>query len=445
MATTTWTGEEVTVPGVQWTNWVGDQRCSPAEIARPRSRQELVATIAGAAAAGQTVKVAGSGHSFTDAALTDGVLVQMEALDRVLECDPKTGLVKVEAGIVLRDLNEELHRRGRAMANLGDIDKQTAGGAISTATHGTGAKLQNMSAQLASIELVTAAGETIELSEHNDPDAFRAARVGIGALGAIYALTLRTVPMFKLHRVDEIVPIDSVLADFERAADANEHFEFFTFPYSGSAITIRRNRSEAPLKPRSKLTLTIDAKVVEPVFATGLLKLGKRWPTLIPHINRRLSPLLAEGDYVDYSHRALTSERNIRFTEMEYAIPREHGPEVIRRVLDWIHSNRFPTSFPLECRVVAADDALLSPSHGRDTCYVAVHQFRGMEWRPYFEAVEAIAGEYGGRPHWGKRHNLSKATLAERYPRFGDFLAVRDRVDPDRVFANDYTRRCLGD
>jgi FAD-linked oxidoreductase len=425
-------------------NWAGDQRCAPAEIARPRNRDELVATIARAADAGRTVKVAGSGHSFTEAALTDGVLVQIEGLNRVLESDAESGLVKVEAGIVLRDLNEQLHRRGRAMANLGDIDKQTIAGAISTATHGTGSRLANISGQIAAIELVTAAGDVVELSEASDPDGFRAARVGIGALGAISTVTLQTVPAFALHRVDEVLALDAVLDDFERLAEDNAHFEFFTFPYSDRAVTIRRNHTDAPLRPQSRLALAFDAKVLQPVFANALFSLAARRHSLIPAINRRLAPLIAEGDYVDQSYRVFSSERTIRFTEMEWALPREHGPEFVRRVLDWIAANTFPTTFPLEIRTVAADDALLSPSHERATVYVAVHQYRGMDWRPYFEAVQAIAGDYDGRPHWGKRHMLTHETLAERYPRFDDFLAVRDRFDPDRVFANDYTRRCLG-
>ena len=146
----------------------------------------------------------------------------------------------------------------------------------------------------------------------------------------------------------------------------------------------------------------------------------------------------------DHSYNIFSSERTIRFTEMEWAIPRANGPEAVRRVLDWVAAERYPVAFPLECRVVAADDALLSPSFERDVFYVAVHQYRGMEWRPYFEAVQSIMGEYGGRPHWGKRHMLTADVLAARYPRFADFVAVRDRLDPGRAFANAYAERCLG-
>lgn len=430
----------------EWRNWAGDQACTPASVQRPRTRDELVEAIGRAVAAGRTVKVPGSGHSFTEAALTDGVMVDLSNLGRVLDADVSSGLVRVEGGIVLRQLNRELHARGLAMANLGDIDKQTISGAISTATHGTGTRLVNISAQVVAVELVTASGEVVELrpEDADGGTALRAARVGIGALGAISAVTLRTVPAFALHRVDEPLPLDRVLGDFDALADANDHFEFFVFPYTDQALTIRRNRTDASLRPRSRLNVLINETVMQNKVGDWLFRLTRRWPALIPRLTKISARFLSEGDYIDHSFEIFSSERTIRFTEMEWAIPRADGPRAVRRVLDWIASERYPVAFPLECRVVAADDALLSPSFDRDTFYIAVHQYRGMEWRPYFEAVQSIMGEYGGRPHWGKRHMLDAGVLATRYPRFGDFLAVRDRLDPGRTFANAYTERCLG-
>jgi L-gulonolactone oxidase len=398
-----------------------------------------------AAAAGRTVKVRGRGHSFSEAALTDGVMIDLSALNRVLDADPASGLVKVEGGIALHDLNRELHALGRAMANLGDIDKQTIAGAISTATHGTGAGLQNIPAQVAAVELVTAAGEVVSLSEATDPDGFRAARVGLGALGVISAVTLKTVPAFALHRVDEPLPVSQVLDGFDGLARANDHFEFFVFPYTSTALTVRRNRTDAPLRPRSRLNVAFNEKFLQNTVGDKLFALTRARPKLIPTLTKISASVLSEGDYVDHSFKVFSSEREIRFTEMEYGIPLAHGPEAVRRVLGWVSSHRYPVAFPLECRVVASDDALLSPSHGRETFYVAVHQYRGMEWRRYFDAVESIMGEYGGRPHWGKRHTLSRDVLAGRYPRFADFLAVRERLDPGRRFANEYTRQCLGE
>jgi L-gulonolactone oxidase len=427
---------------VSWHNWAGDQVCRPASTARPASLSELLETVGAAPA----VKVRGSGHSFSEAALTDGVMIDLGAMDRVLDVDLASGLVKVEGGIPLRQLNHALDAHGLALANLGDIDRQTISGAISTATHGTGAQLPNISAQVSEVELATGSGELVRLGA-NDPDgglALRAARVGIGALGAIAAVTLRTVPAFALHRVDEPVALDRVLGDFDTFAAENDHFEFFVFPYTEQALTIRRNRTEAPLRPRSKLNVLINETLLQNQVGDWLFRLTRRFPALIPGLTKTSAWFLSEGDYIDQSFKIFSSERTIRFTEMEWAIPRASGPAAVRQVLDWIAAERYPVAFPIECRVVAADDALLSPSFERDTFYIAIHQYRKMEWRPYFEAVQTIMGEYGGRPHWGKRQMLGAAELASRYPRFGDFLAVRDRLDPNRVFANAYTERCLG-
>jgi L-gulonolactone oxidase len=428
---------------VTWTNWAGDQSCTPAEQIWPRSREELADAIGRAAAAGRRVKVAGSGHSFTECALTDGVMVHLDALDRVLENDGE--LVKVQAGIVLRRLSEQLAQRGRALANLGDIDKQTIAGAISTATHGTGARLPNISAQVAALELVDGSGRVVELTPAGDLDALRAARVGIGALGAVSAVTLRTVPAFTLHRVDEVRDLEQVMAGFDSDVQENDHYEFFVFPYARNACVVRRNRTDAPPRPRGPASRFVSEQLLGYYLADGLFRLTRRFNALIPRLNSVAAHFVSEGEYVDASYRVFSSERRLRWTEMEYALPREHGLAVVRRVLEWVRRHRFPVAFPLECRVVAADDALLSPSFERDTFYLAVHQYKGMEWRPYFEAVEAIAAEHGGRPHWGKRHSLDRAALAGVYPRFDDFLAVRERLDPGRVFASDYTRRCLGD
>ena len=437
-------GRTPTGTAQEWRNWAGDQSCRPAETVAPRSREELAAAVAAASESGRSISVPGSGHSFTEAAITDGTMIRIEALDRLLEADPGSGLVRVEAGTVLADLNEKLHALGLAMPNLGDIDRQTIAGAISTATHGTGAELRNISAAVEGVEIVTADGSVRELTPGSDPDALRAARVGVGALGALSAVTLRTVPAFVLHRIDEPRPVDQVLASFTDLASANDHFEFFVFPYTETALTIRRNRTERAPKPRGPVRRYLGDVVLENGVGDLALRLARRRRAWIPRVTQLAARVMSQGQHLDRSYRIFANHRTIRFTEMEYALPREHGPDAVRRVLDLIRAERIEVAMPIECRVVAADDALLSPSHERDTTYVAVHQFNGMEWRPYFEAVEEIMDSYGGRPHWGKRHFQTAATLAERYPRWADFQAVRDELDPGRAFSNEYAARVLG-
>ena len=430
--------------GMTWRNWAGDQACRPFERLRPRRTEDLAEGIGAAVAAGRKVTVAGSGHSFTEAAMTNGTMIDVGELHGVIDADGVSGLVKVGAGTVLAELNEELSRLGLAMENLGDIDRQTIAGAISTGTHGTGAKLRNISSQVEALELVLADGSTRVLSADSDPDLLRAARVGIGALGAISAVTLRCLPAFVLHRVDARFPREEVLDTFSERADAHEHFELFTFPYADSALVLERNRTEAPARPRGRGAAFLNDIVLENWALEAISAAGKVMPRAIPSFSRLAAWLASGSTSIDRSDRIFANERRVRFTEMEYGVPREDGPEALRRVIDWVRSTRYPVFFPIEMRVTAGDDALLSPSHERDTAYIAVHQYRGMEWRPYFEAVEAIMNEYGGRPHWGKRHFQTATTLAERYPRWAEFQTVREQLDPSHVFTNEYAERVLG-
>ncbi|HEV7770995.1 MAG TPA: D-arabinono-1,4-lactone oxidase [Solirubrobacterales bacterium] len=427
-----------------WTNWAGDQTCRPVEVVRPRGREELAEAIAAAAAAGRKVSVAGSGHSFTEAAMTDGTMLRIEALSGVIDADPGSGLVKVAGGTVLADLNEELSRLGLAMENLGDIDTQTISGAISTGTHGTGARLRNISAQVEGLELVLGDGSVRQLGAATHPELLRAARVGVGALGAISAVTLRCVPAFVLERVDTPRPREEVLDSFQERADANDHYELFTFPYADTALVLERNRTEAPPHPRGRVPVYLNDVVLENWALGALSATGRRFPGQIPRLARLAARVASGSRAVDRSDRIFANERRVRFTEMEYGVPREHGPEAVRRVVEWVRSNRYPVFFPIEMRVAAGDDALLSPSHQRDTVYIAVHQYQGMEWRPYFEAIEAIMDSYGGRPHWGKRHFQTAATLAPRYPAWAEFQRARDELDPGRTFTNEYAERVLG-
>jgi L-gulonolactone oxidase len=417
-----------------WTNWTGDQRCAPESIERPRSEEELAAAVARAA----RVRVAGSGHSFSDAACTDGVLIDIRRMDRVLAQDGE--LVTVEGGITLHELGERLAERGLAMENQGDIDRQTLAGALSTATHGTGARFANLSAQVAGMRLVTSAG-VVELSEGDD---LRAARVGIGALGAISAVTLRCVPLFTIRRVDEPRPLEETLARLDELADGNDHFEFFAFPYDDTALVRVSERGQMEPEPAPAWKLYLQEALLENRVVDLGSRLGRRFPRLIPAIHRGYGRALSRQVRTDRGYRVYASRRDVRFTEMEYGIPREHGVEAIRRVIDLVRRRRLPITFPIEVRVTAPDDAFLSTAAGRATAYVAVHQYRGMEFESYFRGVERIMDDYGGRPHWGKRHYQSAATLRPRYPDWDRFQAVRARLDPEGRFQNDYTERVLG-
>ncbi|MGH2903954.1 MAG: D-arabinono-1,4-lactone oxidase [Solirubrobacteraceae bacterium] len=428
----------------EWSNWAGDERCRPAAVELPASIEELAAAILRAGARDLRVRVAGAGHSFSDIALTDGVQLRLDRLTRVLDVDRSSGLVRVQAGITIRALSRRLAEHGLALENLGDIDSQTLAGAISTATHGTGARLANISAQVAELTLVLADGSTRRCAEEIDGDIFRAARVGLGALGVVAEVTLRCVPAFTLRGVDAPAPLADTLARFEQLALEHDHFEFFVFPHASTALTRTNNRTEEPQRPRGRVSAYAN-DVLLTNHAFGLVcRAGRRFPRRIPELNRLVTRLAGAGTRVDRSDRIFASPRLVRFTEMEYALPRGRTPEAVRRVLEMIERRGFAVPFPIEVRTVAPDDALLSTAAGRESGFVAVHMYRAMAWEPYFREVEAIMDELGGRPHWGKRHFQTAASLRSRYPEWDRFQAVRARLDPEGRFGNAYTERVLG-
>jgi L-gulonolactone oxidase len=428
----------------RWRNWAGDERCLPATLERPGSIEQLSAAIERARNSGLRLRAVGSGHSFSDIACSDGAMLSLERLARVLDVDRPARLVRVQAGITISELSRCLSGHGLAMENLGDIDVQSIAGAISTATHGTGSQLRNISSQVSELTLALANGSTLVCSAQRDPEVFRAARVGLGALGVVAEVTLRCVPAFTLRGVDAPAPLADTLERFEELALGNDHFEFFAFPHSDTALTRTNNRTDEPPRPRSRPSAYAN-DVLLTNHAFGLLcAAGRRFPERIPQINRLVTRLAGSSVRVDRSADIFASPRLVRFTEMEYALPRENTPAAVRQVMDAIERHGFAVPFPIEVRTVAADDAFLSTAAGRASGFLAVHMYRGMEWRPYFHAVEAIMQGLGGRPHWGKRHFQTAATLRPRYPDWDRFQAVRARLDPDGLFANAWTDRVLG-
>ncbi|HMH47105.1 MAG TPA: FAD-binding protein, partial [Solirubrobacteraceae bacterium] len=289
------------VSAAEWRNWAGDQRCAPAAVRSPASTEQLSAAIEQAARRGLRVRVAGAGHSFGDVALTDGLMLKLDHLGSVLDVDGSSGLVRVQAGITIRDLSRQLATHGLALENLGDIDAQSVAGAISTATHGTGARFRNLSAQVSELTLVLADGSTLVCSSERDPETFRAARVGLGALGAIAEVTLQCVPAFTLHGVDAPAPLSDTLARFEELALANDHFEFFVFPHADTALTRTNNRTAQAPRPRRRLSAYVnDVLLTNRAFELFCLA-GRRFPGRIPQLNRLVTGLAGRSERVDSS------------------------------------------------------------------------------------------------------------------------------------------------
>ena len=405
----------------------------------------MAAIVRTAAEAGQRVKVIGGGHSFTDVAMTDGHLLSLDAMNRVIGVGGRDGLdVTVQAGIHLYELNEQLAKHGLAMPNLGDIDRQSIAGAVSTATHGTGAGLGNIATMIVGLELVTGDGSIRRADEATDPDLLRVARVGLGALGILTEVTLRCVPAFNLHAVETIEPLADVLADFDAVMHSTDHVEFYWFP-GGRRVQLKRNtRTNAPAAPQSKAAYIRDKWIGENLAFGTVCRIGRRFPAAAPKIAKLITSSASERDLVDRSDKIFCSPRKVRFLEMEYGVPLDVVPEAIGRINSLVGSLPFPPMFPIEVRVSQADDIPLSTAQGRASGWIAIHQYIGAPYESYFQAVEQIMNDYDGRPHWGKMHFQSAATLVSRYPEWDVFQAARAKLDPTGTFANAYTDRVLG-
>lgn len=429
-----------------WTNWAGTYTVAPQVIAHPKDAGEVSEHIRSAAERELSVKAVGSGHSFTDIAATRGVMLQLDQLRGVLSADRETGLVTVAAGTPLGELNSVLWDLGLSMTNLGDVDVQTVSGALSTGTHGTGQRLGGLATQIRGLELVTADGDLLRCSAEENPEVFAAARIGLGALGVITSITLQCEPAFALHAEERPARYDDVIDGLDDAVDANDHYEFYWFPHTRRVLTKANNRVPLAdgLDPVGRFRGWLDDEFLSNTVYEGINRLTTRRPRLIRPANRLAARALSAREYTDRSYRVFASPRRVRFREMEYAIGRASLGHVIAEIEDWLRRSGERIGFPVEVRFAAADDIPLSTAYGRDTCYVAVHQYHRRPYQPYFLAVEQIMRSVGGRPHWGKLHYRTADNLAPEYERFDEFLAVRDRLDPDRRFGNDYLRRVLG-
>jgi FAD-linked oxidoreductase len=436
-------------PGREWRNWSRTVSARAEHYWRPRDVAEVVRVVRWAGRAGRHVRVVGGGHSFTAAAATDGVLLNLDRLDAVESVDrrPDGAHVTVGAGIRLRALNRALAARGLAMENLGDIDRQSIAGAISTGTHGTGARLGGLATQVVGLRLVTADGEVREADADRDPELFEAARLGLGTIGVLVAVTLRVVPAFALRAREEVLDLDDVLDHLDGPdgwVATTDHVDAFWFPYTRRALVKRNDRVQGDGPGLSPVRRWVD----DELLSNGVFELSNRLaaaaPRAVPAINAVAARALSGRTYCAPSADVFVTPRRVRFREMEYGVPRAALRDVVGEIDAWLRRTREPVPFPVEIRFAAADDVWLSTAYGRESAYVAVHQYHRMPHERYFDAVEAIVAAVDGRPHWGKLHGLGADRLAELYPRFEDFGAVRRAHDPTGLFTNEYADRVLG-
>ncbi|MET0419021.1 MAG: D-arabinono-1,4-lactone oxidase [Actinoplanes sp.] len=424
----------------RWINWGGNQQSLAVDVLTPGTVDEVAAQVKEASGTGRRVKAVGSGHSFTSIAVANDQRMVLHRLSDLVSIDGP--LVTVQAGMPLTKLNAILADHGLAMPNLGDIDVQTVAGAISTGTHGTGIEHATLASCVESVKLVTGNGEVLTVGK--DDEIFPAARLGLGALGILVEVTLRCVEAFTLLADERPMPLPEVLAGLDDWIPANEHVEFYWYPYTDRAQLKINKRVPANDRPLSPVRGWLDDEFLANTLFQGVNRLGRAVPATVPAISAIAARALTARTYTNRSDRVFCTPRRVRFTEMEYEIPRAALPEVLDALPRIIGSLPFKVQFPVEVRFTGPDDVWLSHGYDRQSAYVAVHQYIGVAYEPYFRAVEAVCQPLGGRPHWGKLHYRTADDLRPVYPKFDDFVAVRDRLDPARVFANDYLDRVLG-
>ena len=393
-----------------WTNWSGSVQCAPTAIIEPQSESELIDAIRQSAS---TIRVRGTGHSFVPLCAADDQLISLDQYQGIVAIDAPAGTATVRAGTKIHQLGVPLLEAGLAMTNMGDIDRQSIAGAISTGTHGTGRTLGSISTQVAALRLITASGDIVECSPAMEPNIFKAAQVSLGALGVISQVTLRLLPAYRLHEQSWAEPFAECVAQLEERVAQNRHFEFFWVPQH-------------------------DVCAIKTLNVTELPSLSQ--PAAKPAVAGRLARYIGE-ERIDWSYRVFPSERNLKFNETEFALPAQQGPSCLTE-LRTLMQTRYPdVAWPIEYRTLAADDIWLSPAYGRDTVTISVHQAADLPHRPFFDDVEAIFRNYGGRPHWGKMHTHRAAELSALYPQWDAFQQVRRQLDPHSRFLNDYLRQ----
>jgi FAD-linked oxidoreductase len=427
---------------MSWTNWAGTATSRPRRVLRPTSPEEVADAVVAARADGLRVKMPGSGHSFTDIAVTDGMLLDPTALTGITRVDREAMTVTALAGTTLRQLNAALDVLGLALHNMGDVDPQTLAGALSTGTHGSGGVTSSLSGQLEALTLV--GGDGVARSVGRGDALLDAARVGLGALGILTSVTFRVEPAFVLEADERPMTWQDVLASYDDLVEENHHVDLYWFPHTDNCLVKTDNRTLEDPAPLSRARAWVDDELLSNTVFGWVNRLTNARPSLAPRVNAISSRALSARTYRDVSHKVFISPRRVRFREMEYSVPREVGMEALAEARRTMERAGWDITFPVEVRCTPPDEAWLSTTHDRDSVYLAFHVHRDVDHRAYFEGVEQVLREYDGRPHWGKLHTRTAADLAPAYPRFADFLALRDELDPDRLFGNDYLARVLG-
>lgn len=426
----------------EWRNWSGLVRGLPRSIVYPASIDEVVEVVKACAAEGRKLRVVGTGHSFTRLVQTDDVLVSLDQLQGVIAVDSEKGIAEVWGGTKLDRLGEELHAFGVAQENLGDINAQSIAGAISTGTHGTGERLGSLATQAVGMTVVMAKGDILECSAEQDEELFRAVQVSLGMFGIIVKVKLRVVPSYALRYTSRKISFSQCLEQLDLFKKENRHFEFYWFPYTDVAQIKLTNKTNEVPGPPSRWSYW-KVLLMENVLFWVLSECCRLIPRLCKPVSRLSAASVPDVQEVGDSHRIFATPRLVRFNELEYSVPADRMRIVLEEIREMVDRHQFAVHFPIECRYVQGDNLWLSPANGRDSAYIAVHMYRGMEYADYFAKVEEICRQHGGRPHWGKMHTMTADQLRSIYPKWDAFHRLRQELDPSGIFLNPYLAEML--
>lgn len=426
-----------------WQNWSGTVKCNPLAVLYPANEQEIAQIILKARHEGRKVRVVGSGHSFSPLLDTNDYIVSLDRMQGIISVDADKCQATVWAGTKLKALGESLFEQGMAQENLGDIDVQSIAGATATGTHGTGINFGVISTQIADFTLVTGTGEIVYCSPTENPVLFEGGRVSLGAWGIITRVTLRLLPTYKLEYVSKKARLEETLQRLEEYNTQNRNFEFYWVPYTDKVQMRFSNQTDAPISD-GKFKKYFNQVVIENNLLKFLCGIGTLIKPSYKSINRFIGWAMNSERKVNHCHRVYASLRRVRFKEMEYVMPYEAFPDAIRAVHKQVQDKNYRVFFPVECRFAKGDDIWLSPAYGRKSAYMALHVYHKTPHEPYFPEIEKTLEGFGGRPHWGKMHRRTPESLAAAYPKWNDFLQVRQQLDPDRVFLNKHLQEVFG-
>lgn len=412
-----------------WRNWSGSQ-FSAARIVQPSQISELQSLVKTHA----HIRAVGAGHSFSPLAKTDEVLLNLDLLKGIVAFDQEKTQCTVRAGTRLYDLGKDLVPINQALINQGDIDQQSLAGAISTGTHGTGIDLPCISAFVEGFELLTADGELLQCHREQNAEIFQAGRVALGSLGILTQITLQNRPRYKLKEQIQLCSLKDIFTHIGQLKHQHRHIEFWAFLHADQVILKTLDDTEDDIQPRQ------ESWPSEDTLLTVCSELTRLFPKTNPYLQKLLSVFVKSTCYVDWSSRIFPTPRNTRFNEMEYQIPVEQGLQCLQEVLATLRKHKVPMFFPIEFRYVKGDEIWLSPFYQRDSVSISIHQFYKQDYHAIFDLVEPILQKYQGRPHWGKLHSMSAASLRELYPKWDNFMVLRQQLDPQQKWLNPYLK-----